>query len=152
MSCSASPSATTSSRTSAIDAVRDSVIAGLREYAAAAAAFDSARVMALLADDPSFRFVDGQTFHTREGFSQLVSDAFSSLQSFSAHFNYDSLVVVELAPTAAVAIVPYVDVMRDRGGTETTVRGVVTWVWAVRDNRWRLVAGHAAPISPEVAK
>lgn len=130
-------------------AMRDSLVAGLREYAAAAQAFDSARVMAMLATDSSMRFVEGQTFYTRDGFARLVSEAFGSLSAFEARFHFDSLALIPLTPESAVTIVPYTDVFTDRAGARTIVRGVVTWVWAVRDGRWRLVAGHAAPLPPE---
>lgn len=150
--CGTRESASPEIRGSTGPALRDTLVAGLREYAAAAQAFDSARVMAMLADEPTFSFVDGQTVYSRDGFGRLVGEAFAALRSFEARFNFDSMSVVELSPSSAVTIVPYVDLMTDRAGTTTTVRGVVTWVWAIRNDQWRLLAGHAAPLPPEVSR
>lgn len=145
-----SPGGTAAQVTSGLS--RDSLIAGLREYAAAAQAFDSARVMALLVKDSSFRFVEGHTVYTRDGFARLVGEAFGALKAFDARFDYDSLAVIALSPTSAVTVVPYTDLLTDKSGAVVTVRGVVTWVWTVRDGHLRLAAGHAGALPPETSK
>jgi uncharacterized protein (TIGR02246 family) len=147
-----SPDATPPGTSSGVKAVRDSVIAGMREYEAAVRAMDSARVMSVIWEDSAFRYVEGQTPYTRTDFAKLAGEVFGAMASFDARFDYDALRIVELSPTSAVAIAPYVDVFTDRSGIATTVRGVVSWVWAVKGGHWRLASGHAAPMPPEAEK
>lgn len=151
-SCGAASAPGGSAAHGASSPTRDSLIAGLREYAAAAQAFDSARVMAVLVNDSTFRFVEGHTTYTREGFARLVGDAFGTLKAFEARFDYDSLAVIALSPTSAVTVVPYTDLLTEKSGAVVTVRGVVTWVWTVRDGRLRLAAGHAGALPPQTSK
>ena len=133
-------------------AVRDSVTAAMRGYQAAVATLDPAQIMPYYSTDTSFRVVEGQAVFTRDGIGELLGALKGTLKSFGGGFNYDSLRVLPLSPTAAVATAPYVDVLVDTAGVTTTIHGSVMWVWARQDDRWRIVGGQAAPAAPVVSR
>jgi len=132
--------------------VRDSVTAAMRGYQAAVTSLDSAQIMLFYSTDSSFRVVDGQAVFTRDGIGAMLGALKGSLQSIGGGFNYDSLHVLPLSPTAAVAMAPYVDVLVDTAGVTTTIHGSVMWVWVRQDERWRIIGGQAAPSAPLVSQ
>ena len=130
-------------------AVRDSAIATLNAYVDAIKSLDSARIAAFYADDPAFRMVDGQHSMQRSELLAVIGSIAQSLTSFDGWFVTDSLTVIPLTPTHAIAAGPYVDVMTDTAGVTAVVRGYVTWHLRRGAAGWQFLYGHAAPLPPE---
>lgn len=92
--------------------------------------------------------VDGQTVYTSQTLRPVLESFGTTFKSYDGGIKEDSIVVMPLSATHAVAMSPFVDIFTDTSGQVTTVEGAAMIVWARHPDGWRIVAMQTAPGPP----
>lgn len=128
--------------------VRDSVTAAMRDYGAAWKSLDPNRIAAFFSTDSSTRVVDGQTVYTSQTLRPALESFATTFRSYDGGITENSLVVLPLSPTHAVAMSEFEDIFTDTSGKVTHTKGAQMTVWARQASEWRIVALQTAPSAP----
>jgi ketosteroid isomerase-like protein len=121
--------------------IRNAVESRMRSFEAAERALDTDRLIAHFALVPEFLvYNDGQRLNHAAITANLQS-GFPTLRSIEGGF--ENIHVFVLAPDAALAAAEFSEVITDRTGTVTRVRGAASWLWRVINGEWKIVYGHA---------
>lgn len=128
--------------------VRDSVIAAMRDYGAAWKTLDPNRIAAFFSTDSATRVVDGQTVYTSETLRSALESFATTFKSYDGGVTENSIVVLPLSSTHAVAMSAFEDIFTDTSGKVTSTKGAQMTVWARQASGWRIVAMQTAPSAP----
>lgn len=131
-----------------VTAVRDSVSAVMRDYSAAWKTLDAKRIGGYFSTDSAVRVVDGHTVYTGQALRSVLESFGTAYKSYDGGIVGDSLIVLPLSATHAVALSPFVDIFTDTSGTVTTIKGAAMIVWARQPDGWKIVAMQTAPSAP----
>lgn len=112
----------------------------MNSYGDAIKALDIEKVIAHYAKEPEFRvFMDGKIF----GYDAYVSQARADLSQVSeVEGGWQGITVAILGPRVAAAAAPFREVIIDKAGQRTAIKGTVTWIWVLRGSRWKILYGH----------
>ena len=120
--------------------IRSAIDARMRSFEAAERALDADRLIAHFAQVPEFHvYNDGQRFNY-EAISAHLHGGFPTLQSIEDGF--ENVHVFVLAQDAALATVEFREVVTDRAGHVTRMRGAASWLWHLGDGVWKILYGH----------
>ncbi len=137
------PAAPTSLREADKARVVAEALAATESLFVAIEARDSARALALFAEDSGVRLIEGGSY-TRREIAAFAGDLYRSMRSIESGLDGTPDVSV-LSRDAAVVSGRYRDVLTDTTGKRTEVRGAGTWVLVRRQGRWVMQHVHATP-------
>ena len=100
------------------------------------------KIISHFLDSPEFMFyADGK----RQGYNELVAQVRNDFPGNVSKYDgkWDTINVSVLSPDAVVAAAPFHEVLTDKEGIETRLKGEVTWI-AVRVGKdWKFIYAHA---------
>ena len=86
-------------------------------------------------------YADGK----RQNYDDIVAqvhDLFTNLKSYEG--KWDTIFVSVLNSNAVAAVAPFHEVLTDKNGSETRLKGEVTWVAVREENNWKFIYAHAS--------
>lgn len=121
-------------------AVAEAVTAGMRSYAEALGALDSARILSHYVAGSDFRLAsDGRAYSYAE-MEQVIGNLRTVLTATIVQ--WDTVAVTVLSRDAAFVYAPFRRTDTELSGAVHRIRGNATWVWVQRDGAWRMLYGH----------
>jgi uncharacterized protein (TIGR02246 family) len=143
------PAACTKAPTADREEVRASMIALMNSYIDALKERNAERITNYFLNSPEFVFyAEGK----RQGYDDIVAqvrDLFPNLKSYES--KWDTIYVSVLNSDAVAAVAPFHEVLTDKNGVETRLKGEVTWIAVRAANEWKFSYAHAT-YQPDTAK
>jgi ketosteroid isomerase-like protein len=122
-------------------AIVAAIEAAMTSFGAAERALDAEQVIAHFAQVEDFHvYNDGERLDYAAVTANL-RNVFPSLRSIEGGFR--GVQVIVLAVDAALATAGFREVITDRTGNVTRVRGTASWLWRNVGGSWKIIYGHA---------
>jgi len=128
---------------------RKAMIALMNSYTDAMKELNVEKVTSFFLHSPEFMFyADGKSQNYDDIVTQ-VRDLFPNLRSYEG--KWDNIFVSVLNSNAVAAAAPFHEVLTDKNGVETRLKGEVTWIAVRVENNWKFIYAHAS-YQPDTVK
>jgi hypothetical protein len=133
-----------------VEAAKKAGITMMMELKKAAEALDAEKFVSLCLNSPEFAvFEDGKGY----GYDEFVKNEREGFRTFKGiQLRWDTLAVKALGADVVAAYAPFHQLLKEKSGAETALKGDVTWIVVRRNGEWKLLYAHAWHFPDQVAK
>jgi len=143
------PTACTKSPEAAREEAHKAMVALMNSYVDALKERNVEKVTGYFLRSPEFLFYAEGKRQSYDDIVAQVRELFPSLKSYESR--WDTMYVSVLNTDAVAAVAPFHEVLTDKNGVETRLKGEVTWIAVRTANEWKFSYAHAT-YQPDTTK